>query len=178
MPPCYACLEVVAHAFGASGLTTLAARDRDWRRFARKKRRGEINPTREELEAFAASPRQMWEVRRYVRRLRPNRAANPVDGVGSTLLKKGGPVMWHELAKLHDIRFRDPWKLTPPTHLYYTGIFKGGGKNPLVYKSYRKIGLLPYPTKVDQGCVAYRESVCTDMSETSHRSCLGSRGAG
>ena len=73
--------------------------------------------------------------------------------------------MWHELAELHDIRFRDPWKLTPPTHLYYTGIFKGGGKNPLVYKSYRKIGLLPYPTKVDQGCVAYRESVCTDIDE-------------
>ena len=88
----------------ASVFTTLAA--------FLKKRRGEINPTREELEAFAASPRRMWEVRRYVRRLRPNRAANPVDGVGSTLLKKGGPVMWHELAELHDIRFRDPWKLT------------------------------------------------------------------
>ena len=57
------------------------------------------------------------------------------------------------------------WKLTPPTHLYYTGIFKGGGKDPLAYKSYRKIGLLPYSIKVDQGCIAYRESVCADIDE-------------
>ena len=115
---------------------------RDWRRWRRAVRRGEVIPTDLEKLAYAALRIQPWEVRRVARRLRTNRAADPRDALGSNLVRAGGSTLWLGMALLFDLRGDDPWTRTPQQVLHATPLYKGQGRDPADWLSYRLIMLL------------------------------------
>jgi len=138
---------------------------RDWRSWARAVRRGDVRPTPEERAAFEASPYETWEVLRAMRRLKTNRAASPIDGLSSNLVKNGGEHMARALTLLLDLRFRRPWSRTPSQVPHALGIFKGRGRDPLQWTSWRMVMLLSYVTKIDEAVLLYRSLVCAEVDE-------------
>lgn len=146
---------------------------RDWRRWARAVVRGDVQPTREERSAYGAAPYSTAEVYRVMRHLRTGRAADPEDGLGSNLVRNGGWAMARAWKELLYARLLDPWARTPGQVLHATPVYKGGGRDPLEWLSYRMIMLLSYVTKVEQSVLLHRALVCGSVDESQS---VGNRG--